>query len=597
MAVLKRLFIALLAALLCSAPAIAHAAPEDEGSGNPTFQDHVEECIETTEAGPETGEGSPARALQDWADENITTPEWLDNLGDRVVKNNCRVTSAVSHPIAAASAAASKFWGDPVGDFTKAVLEGNAEALQTVMTFWTDYKLDSATVDSSVQGVKNIVLSLAGLALIASMIAGGYKIANDRRRGLIDSMEETGGVIARYLLFGTLIPPLVVGAVVASDRLSDWIMESFGASSAESVLGAAQLNESMGGPILMLAFAGVAFAGSIMQIIALAVRTLLLPIAAGLTPLFAALSFSQTARSGLSHLVSLMIASVIFKPVSALLYCVVFWMSGTNDDSLVGLLISVSMIGAAGFTGPALVRALVPAVSQAGGGGAAPLMAAGGAAGGAALGVASTGLGALGRAAGNVGSSASSSASGGSGGQGSGSLAGAGANPGGGGPSSGGSSVGGRNGGGPDVQGGPSGANPGGGARGGGASSGANTSGANSGGGSHNGGHGNTGPSGAHPGGSANPSGANGSGNAGGRSVQSPQPQGARASHGGARARMGAIGRGTVRKAGAVARGASKASAAGARAAHAGGSAASRIQGILDDSMGQQGNYHGNVRR
>src|SRR5699024_11685977 len=108
-----------------------------------------------------------------------------------------------------------------------------------------------------------------------------------------------------------------------------------GASDAESVLGAAELNESMAGPILMLAFAGVAFAGSVMQIVALAIRTLLLPIAAGLAPLFAALSFSQIAKSGLSNLISLMIASMIFKPISALLYCVGFWLGREGGANFV----------------------------------------------------------------------------------------------------------------------------------------------------------------------------------------------------------------------------------------------------------------------
>ncbi|MGP5602816.1 hypothetical protein, partial [Corynebacterium casei] len=352
----------------------------------------------------------------------------------------CRTTSAVEHPVSAVGALTSKFWGDPVGDFTRAVLEGNAQALQTVMTFWTDFKLDNSAVDAAVQGVKNIVFSLAGLALIASLIAGGFRIANDRRRGLVDSMEDTGGVIFKYILFGTLIPPLVVGAVYASDSLADWIMASFGASSAETVLGSAELNETMAGPILMLAFAGVAFAGSVMQIVALAVRTLLLPIAAGMTPLFAALSFSQTGKNALSNLVSLMIASIIFKPVSALLYCVVFWLSGQGGDSLVSLIISVVMIGAAGFTAPALVRALVPAVAQAGGGGAAPVIAGGAAATGAALGMGGSALAAMGGAGAKsqAGSAGTAAGGGGAGGQGPGALGGAGANPSGG-PTGGGS--------------------------------------------------------------------------------------------------------------------------------------------------------------
>ncbi|MDN6130460.1 hypothetical protein ACTXJY_10490 [Corynebacterium casei] len=611
MAVLKRIALAIFVAFLVAVPATANAAPA--AVGNPTFQEHVDECISTTDESRLAEEGSPARALQDWSEENIQVPDWVDSFGDRVTKNNCRVGTAVSHPVAAAGALASEFWGDPVGEFTQAVLEGNAQAMQTVMTFWTDFQINSSAVDASVHGVKNIVLSLAGLALIASLIAGGYKVSNDRRRGLVDSLEETGGVIAKYLIFSVLVPPLVIGAVVASDKLADWIMTSFGASSAESVLGAAELNETMAGPIMMLAFAGVAFAGSIMQIVALAIRTLLLPIAAGMTPLFAALSFSQTGKTGLAHLISLMIASIIFKPVSALLYCVVFWLSGQGGDDFVSLIISVVMIGAAGFTGPALVRAIVPAVAQAGGGGAAPVLAGGAAATGAALGVGGAAMGALGGAGSKSQAGSSGTAAGGgggAGGQGPGALGGAGANPTGG-PGGGGSGGSGGTGGGTGGGGGqssPQGASANSGGRG------TAAAGAGAGGAAASAASGQSTPQGASPNGggrstatgagtAASAAGAQGANPNGGGGVSSAghstssQPHGANPAQTGARVRMGAAGKTALRQARTVARGASKVAVGGARASQSMGNAAGRIQGILDEGIGQQGSYHGNVRR
>lgn len=566
MAVLKRLIIAVLTGLLMAFPATAHAAPANQD--NPSFSEHVDKCLDFKED-LKNGEGTAMEKIAEWNNnlDDLLKPDWLQNMEQGASKVDCQASSAIGHPVAAIEAAASQFWGDPVGDFTRAVLEGNAEALQTVMTFWTDYKLSSAAVDASVQGVKNIVLSLAGLALIASMIAGGCKIANDRRRGLVDTVEETGAVVFKYILFGSLIPPLVLGAVAASDSLSDWIMTSFGASDAESVLGAAELNESMAGPILMLAFAGVAFAGSVMQIVALAIRTLLLPIAAGLAPLFAALSFSQIGKSGLSNLISLMIASIIFKPISALLYCVVFWLSREGGDNFVSLIISVVMIGAAGFTGPALVRALVPAVAQAGGGGSAPVLAGGAAAVGGALGAGGAMLGALGGAGSksNAGSTSTAAGSGGNGGGGApGALGGAGANPSGG-PSGGGSGGSGGSGSG-NGQASPSGAS------------------------GTSGGRGDTSGAGTVAAGAAG-------GSAGGtnRSAGTPAHAGASTASG-ARSGVGA-GRMALRNARAASRGVGKVASSGARATQSAGSAAGRIQGILDEGLGQQGNYHGGVRR
>jgi len=608
MGLLKRLTLAVVSVLLIAFPATATAAPAN--TSNPSFEEHVFECMsDRAEAAQQ--EGSPENVAEQ--SESGATPNWARKLGIRALTNMCRTTSAVEHPVSAVGALTSKFWGDPVGDFTRAVLEGNAQALQTVMTFWTDFKLDNSAVDAAVQGVKNIVFSLAGLALIASLIAGGFRIANDRRRGLVDSMEDTGGVIFKYILFGTLIPPLVVGAVYASDSLADWIMASFGASSAETVLGSAELNETMAGPILMLAFAGVAFAGSVMQIVALAVRTLLLPIAAGMTPLFAALSFSQTGKNALSNLVSLMIASIIFKPVSALLYCVVFWLSGRGGDSLVSLIISVVMIGAAGFTAPALVRALVPAVAQAGGGGAAPVIAGGAAATGAALGMGGSALAAMGGAGAKsqAGSAGTAAGGGGAGGQGPGALGGAGANPSGG-PTGGGSGgsggVAGSGGGAAGGQASPSGATQGSGGRSastGGAA--ASTAGSASGQASPSGAtQGSGGRSASTGGAAASTAGANPNGSGAANTNQSTsgshstasQPMGAGASQNtGARARMGEAGRTAIRHARTASRGASKVAVGGARVAQAAGSTAGRIQGILDEGIGQQGSYHGSVRR
>lgn len=55
---------------------------------------------------------------------------------------------------------------------------------------------------------------------------------------------------------------------------------------------------------------------------------------------------------------------------------VVLWnVSGSGEIGASGALINALMIGIAGFSRTALVRALVPAVAQAGGGGIAPMLA------------------------------------------------------------------------------------------------------------------------------------------------------------------------------------------------------------------------------
>ena len=324
----------------------------------------------------------------------------------------------------------SPFWGDPIGKFVKSVMEGNTEALTATMTFWMDFSTTSVDIAGNTQGVKNIVMGVSGMALIASFIYGGYRIASSRRGGLQEGVTELNDNMLRWLIFSIAVPAMVPGAMVASDALADAIMEQFG--NPETIINLGGIEDEVYGPIVTLILSFIVLAGSLVQMLALVTRVLLAPIAAGLTPLFAALSFSSAGRQGLNHLVAFLISIIAFKPVSALLYAVVLWnVSGTEEINGTQMIINALMIGIAGFSAPALVRAVVPAVAQAGGGGAAPMLAGATGAAGAGLamaGAASRGVGsavgALGKGGAKGVQSGGNSPGGGSGG---GSAAGSGA--------------------------------------------------------------------------------------------------------------------------------------------------------------------------
>lgn len=326
--------------------------------------------------------------------------------------------------------AQSKFWNDPIGKFVKSVMEGNTEALTATMTFWMNFSTTSVDISGNTQGVKNIVMGVSGMALIASFIYGGYRIASSRRGGLQEGVTELNDNMLRWLIFSIAVPAMVPGAMVASDALADAIMEQFG--NPETIINLGGIEDEVYGPIVTLILSFIVLAGSLVQMLALVTRVLLAPIAAGLTPLFAALSFSSAGRQGLNHLVAFLISIIAFKPVSALLYAVVLWnVSGTEEIDGTQMIINALMIGIAGFSAPALVRAVVPAVAQAGGGGAAPMLA--GAAGAAGAGMAMAGaasrglgsaVGALGKGGAKGAQSGGNSPGGGSGG---GSAAGSGA--------------------------------------------------------------------------------------------------------------------------------------------------------------------------
>lgn len=232
-------------------------------------------------------------------------------------------------------------------------------------------------LSTNVIGAEDIAWSIAGFALIASFLVGGARLVAARRSGLQDGVEEIGMNVGRWLIFSLCIPVIVPGALIASDELAADIMNRFGATNPEIFISMTAFEEAEVGPVVMLVLAIIAIAGSFMQIMACVVRVLVLPIAAGLAPLFAALSFTETGRNGLHHLVGYMIAAVAFKPVCALLYAVVLWnvsRPGSGDD-FTGAFINALMMALAGLIAPSLVRMVAPMVSQAGGMGGGALLA------------------------------------------------------------------------------------------------------------------------------------------------------------------------------------------------------------------------------
>ncbi|MFL0448025.1 hypothetical protein [Corynebacterium xerosis] len=563
MAILRRMVVAAIAAVavaLLAAP-VAMAQPDTRNDYEVAF----DECMESHNF---TEEGSIARAIADNA----------GGLSDAAKRAACADRAGTENPgdavATAAGWAASEFWGDPIGDFTKSLMEGNAQALQTVMTFWMDYSTaQTANIDANVQGVKNIVFSISGIALVASFLIGGWKIASSRRMGLQEGVEETGEVVGKYIIFSTAVPAMVPGALVASDMLADAIMDNFGVTDPAAFVELTALTENMAGPIIILGLALVSFIGAVVQLLAMVTRVLILPIVTGLMPLAAASSFSQTGRSFLGHTVAFMIAAIAYKPIAALLYAVVLWnvTRPSGEDDLMAAVINVLMIALVGFCAPALVKAVAPLTAGAGGGSTAPLL--GGVATGASMAMGAVGgaLGALGsRGAAATGAATSAAAPAPvpvAGGSGPGSVAG-------------GSGGGSRGPSGPAGPGGPSGAGGGsGGGRGGGGAAGR--------------------------GGAASAASAGGGGGAvapgasGGRGAGSPVAGGgSRMAGAGSAVARGAQsgGRSVMRGASAGARLASAGFSGGARAAQAVAGAAHGTQRVLDESIGVTG-YAGQVHR
>ena len=365
----------------------------------------------------------------------------------------------------------SEFWEDPLGKAVKALIAGNTQALETAMTFWTEFSLSPEETTKQSGGVRNVVWTIAGSAFIISLVITGARIAASRRQGLADGMEDFGKFYGSYLIAGVMVPLAVPIGLSGTDFLTKQILTGLPEGKGLSDL-IEQLNFGEGAlePALMLILVLFALVGSVTQMIALAARALILPIVVGFLPIAASSAATNAGKTSLGSMLSWIFAALAFKPIAAMTYVVAFWIAG--GDSLQGnetvvAITKLLVLGMAGFSPLMVLKIVSPLMASASGpssaavGGA--LGGAAGATGGAVLGGAAVASGTASRALGGVASAAGgkSGGPGGSGGSGSGGggrpMGGSTGGPSGGGPAGGGPGGGSPSGGGPGGGAGPSG--------------------------------------------------------------------------------------------------------------------------------------------
>lgn len=414
---LKQLAIALLAAVLASVAFAAPAAAQDTDQNE--FQSFYEDCRngdldgDVLDGGLFAGTGA-----HEWLRESAQAGglrETLTAPARGVVSGACNTAGAALHPTDAIEAVTSGFWGDPIGDFVKSLLEGNAQALSLIMTMWIkESPFSGADFESSVAGVFNLTLWAQVLLFVVSLIIAGARMAVARNRGLGDGFEDVGQLVFNFILAGAALPAVIMSLHMATDLVSvQWLTDGLGGDPEARINAVALIDEETGlGPAAVLILVVFALLGALAQMLALVIREGLLVVVVGLLPLAAASFALSTGKQAFKSMIGFVVAALLFKPVATLLYLVAFWLSsGTEQPSMMEAVSSMLLLAAAGLVLPALMRVVAPAVSASVSGGSAAGI------GAAAAGATGAVAGAAGAALGNVqqslGGGASSSGSGG----------------------------------------------------------------------------------------------------------------------------------------------------------------------------------------
>ena len=376
----------------------ALAQDNDEPSGQNSFQTYYDDC-----RNGETGDGGllGGTGAHEWLRDSAHAGglrEAATSPVNAIVNAACNTAGAVKFPTDAVEAATSGFWGDPIGDFVKSLLEGNAQSLSLIMTMWIkESPFSGADFASSVEGIFNLTLWAQALLFVVSLIVAGTRMAVARNRGLGDGFEDVGQVVFNFILAGAALPAVILAMHLATDAVSaGWLEDGLGGDPAATINSVALIDEETGlGPAAVLILVVFALLGALAQLVALVVREGLLIVVVGLLPLAAASYSLSTGKQAFKTMIGFIVAALLFKPVATLLYLTAFWLSSGNEaPSVMEAVSSMLLLAAAGLVLPALMRVVAPAVSASvAGGSAAGIGAAAAGATGAVAGMAGAALG------------------------------------------------------------------------------------------------------------------------------------------------------------------------------------------------------------
>lgn len=221
-----------------------------------------------------------------------------------------------------------------------------------------------------------------GLAVLSVIIAGARMAWTQRAQAGKDLLQSlfTLVVVSAAGLTGIGL------AVAAADGFSGWILDgATGKDFGQNITAMIGIASTSGIGLIALLIVGiVATFFAYIQVILMVIRGGMLVLLAGIFPISAAFTNTETGRAWFKKASGWLIAFILYKPAAAIVYAAAFKLTGADlfkDDGsgLIKILTGLALMAMALVALPALMRFVAPMVSQVGGGGGAGMALAAGA--------------------------------------------------------------------------------------------------------------------------------------------------------------------------------------------------------------------------
>jgi type IV secretion system protein TrbL len=271
------------------------------------------------------------------------------------------VTGAVGGAVSDAAGQAAGGVFDAAADRLAA---GFATAIQLMVTFWTDVDVPGlSTSTGPVAELRANTAWLSAFVAVLSVLVCAARLAVTRSSR--PAGEAFKGLLILVVASGSGVAA-VNALVVFGDAYSDWVLDrSTDGQLGQRLAALSTVGDTAGlgaGLILVVALLGM-FA-SVAQIGLMLVRVGVVTILAGLLPLAAAGTGTQTGMEFFKRVVAWLLAFVAYKPAAATVYASAFLLIGDGKDAtsvLSGLfLLALSIVAL-----PALLRLVTPMVGAA----------------------------------------------------------------------------------------------------------------------------------------------------------------------------------------------------------------------------------------
>ena len=268
----------------------------------------------------------------------------------------------------------AKAGDDIVSKWAEHVTTGVNKTLVSLGTIWVNVKADVGSDESVASFIQEHQRWLTIVIAIVSLVFAAMQMAWRQR---MEPLQEAQGGLLRLIVVGAAFPTITQLMLEIGDLYSPWIIEQAGSKDdgkfLTKILDMTLFQTGQLGMIMLIVGGLIALLSNITQVFLMFVRSGLLTLLTGFSPLAAAASTTAWGKQWFNKYVAWTMAFVAFKPTASTIYAASLkLLSGDSysfTDDIGKFLMGIIFLILAIVALPALVMFLVPVTANIGSGG------------------------------------------------------------------------------------------------------------------------------------------------------------------------------------------------------------------------------------